>query len=464
MKTIAISLPYGVNLRNFFLTEWAVELCSEPDVRVICLTGVEGANAPVAAIAKGQVVFERLDFTEPSAAERGLDAFQRLAFLPFSDYLTYCSEDILRSHLWLRWGMAAVWKTGIYRRRWFLSLLQAARRLFYRPTYAELFRRERIDLAVATRLFNTDEWRFLEAARRAGVKTAVVISSWDNLHSYGYMPIRPDRVVVWNDVMRNEAVEKHGIAVAAVDVVGPPQFDLYGRPADLPRREEYFARIGADPTKRLISFTTADILSDQPRMAELIHATVIAGHADRQLLVRVHPQEDPTPYRTLSELLPAVILDIPGKAVAGAADRLFSRQDFADLAFLMTYSDAVINVCSTITLDASAADTPVICYRSLTAYSNKNRMQRIIRAHDNTHFAPLLAVGGVLIAEDEPSLSRIVSAALADRTYERQRRMAVRALMVPYADGAMAHRLARKLLEMVSRSLKFTPPPSAKYL
>lgn len=452
MKTIAISLPYGVNLRNFFLTGWAAELCEDADVRIICLTGIAAGNAPVPPAASKRVVFERLAFPPPTAAEWLLDTFQRLAFLPHSDYLRYCFEDHLRRYPWVRWVMEGIWRTGIFRQRWFLSFLQATRRrFFYHPTYAELFERERIDLAVATRLFNTDEWRFLEAARRAGVKTVAAISSWDNLHSYGYMPIRPDRVVVWNEVMRDEAVAKHGLDPQAIDVVGPPQFDLYSQPDNLPRREAYFARIGADPSKRLISFTTADILGDQPRMAELIHATVIAGQADRQLLVRVHPQEDPAPYRMLTERLPGLILDVPGKAVGGAADRLFSGQDFADLACLMTYSDVVINVCSTITLDASAADTPVICYRSLSPYSDKERMQRIIRAHDNTHFGPLLAAGGLLIADDEPALSRIVDAALADRSFERSCRQAARLLMVPQADGGAGRRLARLLLGLAGQ-------------
>lgn len=451
MTTIAFAMPYGVNLRNFFLTDWLTEMRRDLDTQLICLTGLTINHPMVAEYTDDRLSFEFLHPVMPGGGERLFNHFQRLAFLPYSDYLTCLYEKKLAAHPLLRWAIAPIWLSGLYRSTAFVNALQLARRaFFYDARYESLFGDGCIDLAVATRLFNTDEWQFLAAAQKKQIPTVAVISSWDNLYSYGYMPVKPDYVIVWNEIMKQEAIEKHAFSVDRVIVIGPPQFDLYFRLGELSPKTDYFARIGADPAKKLITFTTADILTDQPCMAALIYETVVAGHVDRQLLVRVHPQEDPTPYVDLRRHLPCVILDIPGRPSIGAPDRIFSRDDFTDLACCMGYSDVVINVCSTITLDASAIGAPTVCYRSLTPYTDKVRMKRVIDAHDADHFAPLVDGGALLIADDEPALARIVDASLADREYARHRREAVKKLMVPYCDGQTASRLGKALLALAA--------------
>ncbi len=449
LKTVAISLPYGVNLRNFFLTEWGSTLLSDPEIRLVCVTGENVKLPPECSQYRDRIRLEVLRQPPPSRQEKWFNLFQQLAFLPYSKYLEYCFAPSLERRPWVRSLMRVVWDTGLYRTGWFKAAMVAVRRWwFYEPGYEHIFRDGGADLAVATRLFNTDEWRFLEAARRCGVKTAATISSWDNLHSYGYLPFRADCVIVWNSLMADEARLKHGIDADRIRIAAPAQFDLYFRPSDLEGRDRYFSGIGLDPSKKLVTFTTADILGDQPAVAELVYQTVVAEYLDRQMLVRIHPQEDPEPYRRLANGQAKLVVQIPGKSVPGVADRVFSGSDLKDLACLMRYSDVVINVCSTITLDASVADTPVICYRSLSGYSNRQEIQRIIAAHDQTHFRPLLDGGALLIADNETALRSQVDSIMGDRQFERQKREIARKLMAPTADGQSGRNLAALILEL----------------
>ena len=53
---------------------------------------------------------------------------------------------------------------------------------------------------------------YLRAARAAQLPTAVAVWSWDHLTSKALIRDAPDRVLVWNEVQRDEAVRLHGIA------------------------------------------------------------------------------------------------------------------------------------------------------------------------------------------------------------------------------------------------------------
>jgi hypothetical protein len=448
MIGIVASFPHGANVRNFFLTD-TYETIAAADATVVALTTMAPDAAFVKEWESERVTFAPLCPYTPSKAEAAFDHFCRLLFLPGSDYLTYLYEPALKRRPWIKLPFLPFWVTGLWKAGWFVRSLRKLRVLFfYDDRYERLLKDARPDLVVATRLFDTDEWRLVEAARRLGIPTAGIIASWDNLNSYAYLPAAPDTTIVWNEVMKAEAVEKHGADPERIVISGPPQFDVYFRPDLQGAPEEYRGKFGIGEGEKLVTFATADILTDQPAMAELIYETTVKGRPGRRFLVRVHPQEAPEPYAALKEKYPDIILDIPGAKQQGVADRIFTKNDLYDLARLMRFSDVVINVCSTIALDGSAADTPTICYRSLTVYGDKARVKRIIEAHDRTHFKPLVDIDGLWIADDEEALAAMVDAALADPVAGKAEREAAAALMIPRRDGTMARRLGDALLSL----------------
>src|SRR5207237_1780931 len=60
----------------------------------------------------------------------------------------------------------------------------------------------------------------VKAARSLGIPTAFLVYSWDNLSNKGRIQVAPDRVFVWNEVQRQEAVELHGLGPDDVVVTG----------------------------------------------------------------------------------------------------------------------------------------------------------------------------------------------------------------------------------------------------
>ena len=94
----------------------------------------------------------------------------------------------------------------------------------------ELFDRHQPVLVVAANpglVFS--EVPLLRTARRRGVRSMAIDPSWDNFTNK-LIPVRQvDRLVVWNEIMKQQAIDLHGYAAAAVSVAGCPQFDPHFR-------------------------------------------------------------------------------------------------------------------------------------------------------------------------------------------------------------------------------------------
>ena len=63
------------------------------------------------------------------------------------------------------------------------------------------------------------------AARTLGVRTVLPVGSWDHLSSKAILRTIPDRVIVWNESQRTEAVEMHRVPPERVVVTGAQAYE-----------------------------------------------------------------------------------------------------------------------------------------------------------------------------------------------------------------------------------------------
>ena len=69
----------------------------------------------------------------------------------------------------------------------------------------------------------------LRTAVRRGVRSMAVDPSWDNFTNKLLPVRRVNRLIVWNDVMKAQAIDLHGYQPDEVLVAGAPQWDVYFR-------------------------------------------------------------------------------------------------------------------------------------------------------------------------------------------------------------------------------------------
>jgi hypothetical protein len=156
------------------------------------------------------------------------------------------------------------------------------------------------DIVLATPVVNraSTQVEFLKSARRVGVPAATCVASWDNLTNKGLLKFVPERVFVWNELQRREAVELHGIPSERVVATGAQLFDPWFERRPSMTREEFVRRIGLDPGRPYVLYVCSN-----PAMTEAPETGFVVGWVEALrasgddrlrglgIVIRPHPNE-----------------------------------------------------------------------------------------------------------------------------------------------------------------------------
>lgn len=189
------------------------------------------------------------------------------------------------------------------RRHWRITrrALEIAEAAMPPDRYFELFlKAERADLLLVTPLvdFGSYQTDYVKAAHRIGLPVAFLPFSWDNLTNRGLIRVPPDRVIVWNEIQKREAVDMHGVPPDRVVLTGAPRFDEFFDMRPSTSREAFCAAAGLDAARPLVLYTCSSNFV-APREVEFVREWIEAlrrcpDAAVRGcgVLVRPHPAHD----------------------------------------------------------------------------------------------------------------------------------------------------------------------------
>ena len=273
------------------------------------------------------------------------------------------------------WGMR---RSRIARR----ALVNAQRR--YTPKiYKDLFERYQPDLVIAsTPGWRWDRYLLREAAAR-GIPTGAVIVGWDNSSSYSLPGAPVDWITCWSEIQKEELIKGSDWLPEQVNVGGIPSYDGYFRKEWLMPRAEYFRLHNLDPERKLISYA-ASFVSFSPNIQNVVAlARLVSADAlvkPSQLLVRLHPNHFMNVERFEAELeqIRQLARDLPYVHVVepvplGGELGYYSGEDMPEKSSMMAYSDVFTTVYSTMVVEASTHDRPVVsvCIDSPVGWSGK---------------------------------------------------------------------------------------------
>jgi hypothetical protein len=113
----------------------------------------------------------------------------------------------------------------------------------------------------------------------------------------------------------------------------------------------------------------------------------------------------------------------------------------------------VLNTASTLTVDASILDRPVICFGYDAVPDDKFPEGRALAYSQSTHYSPLVATGGVPVVRSLEQCVQTIQAYLDNPALDRTGRRAIVARVMGDADGGAGDRLAAEVLAMAERRL-----------
>ena len=457
------SVPHGGTAGSMLRSgAMAAVLAAVPELHVVLLSPLCADPAFIREFAEPRVSFEVL----PPHVPAGLEG--RLLSLIQARYLDVCKTETLRiraakefpgsPHLRpLKRALGRVVAPGGRRGAWY----ELADRFVRDPAMERVFDRHRPSLvAAASPGLIFSEIPVLRTARRHGIPTMAVDLSWDNLTNKFFPPRQVDRLVLWNSGMRDEAQELHGYHRDRIAVTGPPQFDSYFT-GQRSSRADFCRRVGLDPARRLITVATIpaskfpfhEFVID--RLIDALESGAIREPAD--VLVRLHPRADLLEYAKYADRPHVVVEKAFRRTDTPSGDGMdadFMKENTSHLADTLYHSDVVLNVASTIAIEASIFDTPVI---NIGFDGQPGPNDSLMQWHyGSTHFQKVVRSGAVRIAQSGSEMVDLVNMYFADPSTDADGRHRVVVEQCEFTDGRSAERVAAEIVGQLRSSLCVT--------
>ena len=329
-------------------------------------------------------------------------------------------------------------------------------------TYAgQLFDTYKPDLVFSPNMFSPEDCRMLRAAKKRGIPTVATAKSWDVLTTKAFSRVRADRLLVFNEFNKEEAVRLADYKPQNVVITGFPQFDAYAHEELFESREAFMERMGGDTNKRMILIAVPGDWKT-PHTKEImveLQKRIDAGHFKKplQVLARFHPK-----YPDSSEglKLKDFIFDRPGTHFTnkretsidmGVKDSYawtFTDKDIAHLASSIRHSDIIINTESTLTLDAAANDRPTI----LIGYDGDATLpywDQVARIYERDHYKHVTETKAAPLVKSHDELEREINRFLEDPEYLRQERELLKRNLMFKVDGQSSKRVADAVLALI---------------
>ena len=76
-------------------------------------------------------------------------------------------------------------------------------------------------------VFNDNDVYLLATAKAQNIKTVGMIRSWDNFNTKGVFRVKPDKLIVHNEILKNQAIKWNGLSESDIFISGVPQYDRY---------------------------------------------------------------------------------------------------------------------------------------------------------------------------------------------------------------------------------------------
>ena len=150
-------------------------------------------------------------------------------------------------------------------------------------------------------LASVTAWRLpqidhLRAARALGRRTGVCVFSWDHLSSKALLRCVPDRILLWNETQKREAIQWHGMPEERVTVTGAQCYDQWFDRAPSRDRTSFCRAVGLSKEHPVLLYVCS-VMNPNPHESTFILRWIAEIRRspdprlrDAGILVRPHPE------------------------------------------------------------------------------------------------------------------------------------------------------------------------------
>jgi hypothetical protein len=215
-------------------------------------------------------------------------------------------------------------------------------------------RKERPDVVVVTPLIwiGSQQAEYVKSAQALGIPVAYAVFSWDNLSTKGAVHVQPDRVLVWNDRQKQEAMGLHRVPEERVVVTGAPRFDRFFAMTPQTSRTQFCEANSLDPAQPIVTYLcSSEFVAEVEREFVMRWADEVRRHpalAACNIVIRPHPRYK-AQWKKFDTGHPRVAVALPAS--------ISTDQSLFDT---MHHSAAVVGLNTSAQLEAGIVGRPVL--------------------------------------------------------------------------------------------------------
>lgn len=325
--------------------------------------------------------------------------------------------------------------------------------LFYRQRpHKEIFDKYNPDIIFVLDVLSVPGASLIREAKRQNIKTIGMPASWDHLPKR-FEPLHVDKLLVWNEALKKEAIELQNYKEENIHVVGVPQYDIFAQKEFLWSRQEFMKKFDFDPDKKTIFFSSSSVYApDDGDIAEILIEAMKENKFSYpvQIFIRPYPgiAIDHEKFDRF-EGQKSVYLDwIEQKKIFGHSGFAWYPKFDSMVHFvnLLCHCDIIISTYSSISVEASAFLKPII---NINFDGSKERSfnQSVKRFKHLSHFKHVLETNGVRQIEDKNDLLKTIDDFFKNPDLNKENVIKLRDKMCWKIDGQSSQRIADRLLE-----------------
>lgn len=401
MNKIIITAPFGATFKNLFFDDHFFDeiLDAYDQVHIITPISLENAQKMISSENFPSVFIhyipEKINFLQILFAQFSSFSFNKLIK---SDTLEIKLKD----------GFFLFYQKIIWHGCYILSLFFSWEKLFIFFDYLKFYfssdkkvRKLISEISPNVVFVTAPSFRFdfsiIKEALELKLPTVGMIHSWDNLSSKGAISSLFDKVIVWNEFQKEEVKNFFNrYKKEQVIAVGIPQLDYFLENKEKLNRKELEVYLNVDSNTKIITYTTGANIPQENIIVEKIVEEFSKFKIKWHLLIRLHPRDNIKRYKKINGNKNVTIETVNGSNFFVNDGRGFQKKDMKHYGNVLKNSDVIINIASTVFLEALILGTPVIG----VAFDEKEKTyyKSVRRYYDFNHFKYFSKLKGVHIA------------------------------------------------------------------
>ncbi len=315
----------------------------------------------------------------------------------------------------------------------------------------ELIKKYNPDLIFATS--TGEDISLIKGAKRLGIPSILMPKSWDSV-SKKLFGGKSTYIFVWNQFMKDQMLKFQDYKQDQIFMSGVPQFDFYHDPKRIWTKEKFCQRFSLDPNKKIIFYgSTGGGCCNEGDYVTVLHEIISQGKIpNTQILVRPHMGYKGDKERfAICEKYDTCTVDNTAVQDRALADNWALSDDQIEILTNSLYhADIVINIASTLTLDATAAGTPVINIH-FDAKEGVDPNYSTKRLYKSDYIEAVTSKGATWIVKSKQELIQALDDVLLKNKRKTKQVQDLIDYMMYKNDGQAAERLAKNIHTLITK-------------